>query len=230
MKTKETDMKKWILSVLAIVAWIGSVAVFASDYNDRKSDKRIFQTATVLPNGSSAEGAAWLKRTKNSVDGRVMVKVDKANTPYTIWWVVFNNPNRCSDMSCGENDVFTADGGKAAQVAVYNASGAISAASGEGGGVINVDLSTIAGEGAGRGTQNGPIPPGMSETPPFFQRVLQKGHGLCAEIHLDINEHEFNGDWVQELTYPENGHAFAVFEPVSKRCDRRRHRRGHDDD
>ena len=137
-----------------------------------------------------------------------------ANTPYSIWWVIFNNPAGCSDP-CGLDDL--GDGGAAADVAIFNASGAISAASGElksngkpaKGGVINVNLLVHAGEGAGNGSQDGP--PGA---PPFFGRVLAEGNGLCAEIHLDVNEHVFDGDWVQELTYPENPQAFAVFPPA----------------
>jgi hypothetical protein len=217
---KENVMKKLVASSLTILMWLGSTAVLADE-------PRVFQTSpvTAAEPGIVAEGAAWLKRAEDRVDGRVMATVDKANTPYSIWWVVFNNPAGCVD-ECGADDVFNMSGGAEADVAIFNASGAISAASGElkrngkpaKGGVINVDLSVIAGEGAGNGSQNGPIPPGANETPPFFQRVLQEGNGLCAEIHIDINEHEFSGDWVQELTYPENPQAFAVFPPVEG-CD-----------
>jgi len=198
-------MKKLVTGVLAILIWLGSTAALADPHKPR-----VFQTSPVLPaaDGIMAEGAAWLKRSRNRVDGRVMAKVHSANKAYSIWWVVFNNRKGCGE-SCGPEDVFTPDGGLKADVAVFNASGAISATSGDGGGIINVDLSVIAGEGAGNGSQYGP--PGA---PAFFGRDLNKNNGLCSEIHIDINEHEFDGDWVQELTYPENPQAFAVFPPV----------------
>lgn len=182
---------------------------------------RVFQTAEVqaaeVSPGSgvftSAEGAAWLKRSKDRVDGRVMARVDKPNVPYSIWWVVFNNPDGCID-ACGPADLM-ADGGEAADVAIFNASGAISAHDGETGkGIINADISVIAGEGAGVGSQVAPCPF------PFCQRDMNRNNGLCAEIHVDVNEHVFDGDWVFELTYPENPQAFAVF-PPTEQCKRR---------
>lgn len=184
---------------------------------------RVFQTAPIQASETApgsgvfttAEGAAWLKRSEDEVDGRVMAIVDKANTPYSIWWVVFNNPSSCTDP-CDFDDLFI----PAVEAAVFNASGAISAASGAlkrngkpaPGGVINVNLSVHAGEGAGNGSQ---APFCEAD---FCTNIMNEGNGLCAEIHVDINEHEFDGDWEQELTYPENPQAFAVFAPADE-CD-----------
>ena len=191
-----------------IFSWSALVVLFASSAAIADDRPRVFQTADIRPGGPgiAAEGAAWLKRSKNRVDGRVMAKVDKANKPYTIWWVIFNNPAACAEETCGPGDLFN----PAVDAAIFNASGAISAVSGDGGGVINVDISVIGREGAGNGSQIGPAPL------PFFMNDLRKNNGLCAEIHVDINEHDFNGDWVQELTYPENPQAFAVFPAVGK--------------
>ena len=153
-----------------------------------------------------------------------MAKVDKANTPYSIWWVIFNNPDGCI-AECGPADL--ADGGIAADVAIFNASGAISAASGDeaGGGVINVDLSVIGRESAGNGSQ------GPFCDAPFCMNDLRKNNGLCAEIHVDVNEHflEEGSDWVAELTYPESPQAFAIFPAVGKCSDRRHHHSGKKD-
>jgi hypothetical protein len=203
-------MKKIIASALAILMWFGSSAVLADP------DKpRVFQAAEIIPNPNDlspgAEGAAWLRRSKNKVEGRVMARVDTANQPYTIWWIIFNNPKGCSDP-CGEDDVFNASFGAEADVAVFNASGAISASTGAGGGVINVDLSVIGGEGAGIGSKVDP----SGGAAAFFSRVLKKNNGMCSEIHLDINRHDKNVDWVTELTTPETGHAFAVFPPTDE--------------
>jgi hypothetical protein len=207
-------MKRIIFSWSALVVLCASSAAFADDR------PRVFQTAEIQPAAPeiAAEGAAWLKRSKNRVEGRVMAKVDKANTPYSIWWVIFNNPDGCND-GCGIDDVL--NGGIAADAAVFNASGAISAASGDSGGVINVDISAIGRESSGNGSQVS----GFGDFFPFLNE-FRKNNGLCAEIHVDINEHEFNGDWVAELTYPENPQAFAVFPAVGE-CKGRGH---HDDD
>ncbi len=150
------------------------------------------------------------------VDGRVMVKVDKANTPYTIWWIVFNRPRHCAGYlnvpkdPCGLPDLFN----PLVQAAVFNASGAISAAAGEGG-VINVDVELIAGEGSNKGhAPFPPFPPGSGL--PDINGVLKPGNGCRAEIHMEGNEHaDFNADWVEELTQPEGvTHRFAIFPAV----------------
>lgn len=208
-------MKRLICVGLLPILTVTAQAVIADD------DPRVFQTAEIQASMNppmsgiftTAEGAAWLKRSENRIDGRVMAKVDTANEPYSIWWVVFNNRAGCGE-SCGPEDL--ADGGVAADVAIFNASGAISAATGEPGegGVINVDVSVIGGEGPSHGSQDPPCPA------PFCMpdRGLREDNGLCAEIHIDINRHEFNGDWVFELTYPEAPQAFAIFPPAED-CD-----------
>ena len=184
---------------------------------------RVFQTSPVINADTMMEdGAAWLKRSKNRVDGRIMTTVDVPGAPYSVWWIIFNNPSACATSPCGFNDLL--DGGKAARVAVFNASGAISALDGMGNAVINMDLSVIGGEGAAIGSQDPPdFPPWNGEAPgfeflePLFYRVLEKNNGKCAEIHLDINEHEMDSDWVSELTNPEVPQSFAVF-PAAPGC------------
>ncbi len=213
-------MKRIIFSCSALVVLCASSVAFADD------GPRAFQSAEIRASEiapgifSSAEGAAWLKRSENRVDGRVMAKVDKADTPYTIWWVIFNNPDACElERGCGPWDLMR-DGGADADVAIFNAGGAISAASGSlkrngkpaEGGVINIDISAIAGEGAGKGAQNPPMGAGGP-----WNRKLNMKNGLCAEIHVDLNQHEFSGDWVQELTYPESPQAFSIF-PAAEGC------------
>jgi len=205
-------MKVLLTSALAVVFCTLSMGAVADP------DKpRVFQTSPVLveleDETFEAIGAAWLKRSKDRVDGRVMATVGgDGGKPYTVWWVVFNNPAACVG-DCGPDDVFNESFGAEADVAVFNASGAISASDGNGNAVINLDLSAIGGEGAGNGSQGSPAPPFVK----FFGRVLKKNNARCAEIHLDINQHPELGDpidWVAELTYPESAHSFAVFPPA----------------
>ena len=65
-------------------------------------------------------------------------------------------------------------------------------------------------EGAGIGSQVSPAPPFVK----FFGRVLKKNNARCSEIHLDIQVHVMDTDWVSELRYPENLQSFAVFPPA----------------
>ena len=72
-----------------------------------------------------------------------MARVSTANAPYTIWWVIFNNPEKCATSPCDAPDLFD----EAVDAAVFNAGGSISAASGDDEtGVINLDISVLAGE------------------------------------------------------------------------------------
>ena len=201
-------MKVLLTSILAVV--FGTLSMGAVADPDKP---RFFQTSPVFDAGNLDEvGAAWLKRSKDRVDGRIMTTVAEAGIAYTVWWVIFNNPAGC-DGDCGEDDVFNESFGAEAEVAVFNASGAISASDGMGNGVINFDLSAIGGEGAGNGSQGSPLPDSVL----FFGRVLQKNNARCAEIHLDLNVHAglSDPDWVQELTYPSGvAESFAVFPPA----------------
>lgn len=183
---------------------------------------RVFQTAEMIvgdtfENAGQAEGAAWLRRSPTRVDGRVMVKVDKADIAYSIWWVVFNHPENCDQVppsACNVLDVVLNKDSVGA--AVFNASGAISAAAGDGG-VINVDIELNAREGSNKG--HAPFPPIPPESGlPFLDLngVLKKKNGCGAEIHIDVNEHSVFGDWVTELTQPQGEtHRFAIFPAVN---------------
>jgi hypothetical protein len=152
-----------------------------------------------------------------------MVQVDNADTPYSIWWIIFNNPEECAGAAaippepCALPDLFNED----VDAAVFNASGAISAADGKlttngkpaGGGVINVELELIAGEGSDNGHAMFPGRPfGVN-----LNGVLALANGCGAEMHLDINEHlVFDEGWVTELTQPEGEtHRFAIFAAVA---------------
>jgi len=204
-------MKVLTTSTLAVVFCSLSMAAVADP--DKSRD---FQATSVINATSGDEvGAAWLKRSKDRVDGRIMTTVDLAGTPYTVWWVIFNNPAGCI-AECGPGDLM-ADGGAAADVAILNASGAISAAGGVAG-VINFDMSVIGGEGASIGSQ---VPPPPASNAPPWNRILQKNNARCAEIHLDLNVHADSPEpvnWVKELTYPRppgNTESFAIFKPTA---------------
>ncbi len=216
-------MKNLIATTLGLILVLMSTAVFAD---------RVFQTSEMLagPDSNkpilSPQGAAWLRRSPKGVDGRIMVKVDQADTPYSIWFIAFNEPDECLGAlaiprePCGMGDVFN----PLVRVAVFNASGAISSHDGAeiGGGVINVDIEVIAGEGSDNGHAPFPIPD--------LNGVLEKGNGCGAEIHFDVNQHDvFDEGWVTELTQPEGmAHRFAIFPAVD--CKKNKKNKKNDDD
>ena len=95
-------MKYRVVGTLALALAGGPTMAFADD--DERKKARVFQTAPIQANQSRAEGGAWLKRSKNRVDGRVMAKVDHANAPHSIWWVIFHYPEFCME-GCGLDDL-----------------------------------------------------------------------------------------------------------------------------
>ena len=177
-----------------------------------------YQTSDVLDvsgAGKGYTGAAWLIRTEEGISGRIMTKVSTAGDPYTLWIVVFNNPEAC-DEGCDGSDLGTEEVGGA----VFNGSGAISAPDGglkrngkpAGGGVVNVDFSV----------------PAHALPNDLFLLIgdpagLHAGNGFGAEIHLVIDKHPPIGhgeSWIDDLTTtnfpgggPATGDSVAVFLP-----------------
>ena len=105
---------------------------------------------------------------------------------YTYWYVIFNNPENCSDP-CGEDDIFLGDGSpNAAQIAavgiavlggngeVANNGGRATFSGGLTEGVLGSGLDIVIGPGGLI-----PLGPGM----------LQAGKTMTAEIHIVIRNH-----------------------------------------
>ncbi len=179
-----------------------------ADKNGNSTDRR-YQTSNVIDASGAAlpyQGAAWMIRSRDAVSGRIMTKVSTQGDPYTLWIVVFNNPGAC-DGPCDGSDLGTAE----VQGSVFNGSGAISAASGDGG-VLNIDFSVPA----------SPLPSDL-----FMligdPRGLRKHNGFGAEIHLVIDKHPpvtAGLSWISDLTTtnfpgagPNTGERVAVFVP-----------------
>lgn len=165
----------------------------------------------------ASQGAAWLKRSEVGLDGRIMVNVDSAGDPYTVWWVIFNNPEACLDTNGVVLDPLTGDivtlcNGPDLSVpavggAVINASGSITASNGKlkkngkpaGGGVLNANIALVAGEISG----------GDSGLCCFG--ALAIGNGKGAEVHVVVDAHPVFDSFIVDLNTPEQGHRGAVF-------------------
>ena len=175
-----------------------------------------YQTSNVVDASGANNGyvgAAWLMRTGEGVRGRIMTRVSTAGDPYTLWIVVFNNPDACTD-GCGEDDLGVEEVG----ASVFNGGGAIAAPDGQlkengkpaGGGIVNFDFTLPA----------HPLPNGLFV---LFGDPdgLYAGNGYGAEIHLVIDKHpsiQPGMSWVNDLTTtnfpgmgPATNDSFAVF-------------------
>lgn len=176
---------------------------------------RRYQTANVFDGAvgpGQRKGAAWLIRSKNGIQGRIMSNVPTAGDPYTLWMVVFNRPAKC-DGPCDDPDLLNPE----VRGSVFNVSGAISADNGKGGGVVNMDFNVVAGNlprdlfilfGEGGG--------------------LRRNNGYRAQVALVIDQHPpitpGTDSWIGDLTTtnfpgigPATSTAFAIFVPCADR-------------
>jgi hypothetical protein len=77
------------------------------------------------------DGSSTLVRTKDGIAATLQTSDLQPGNGYTMWWVIFNNPEKCQYSmpgvtSCGEEDVFGEPFGETpVQVSVQYAAGAI---------------------------------------------------------------------------------------------------------
>lgn len=108
-----TQSKKFVLTAAAAALFAGALSA---------------ETATSgavrrFADGSTVEGASsTLVRSNDSVTGTVLTTLSPDETA-TIWWVVFNKPENCSDDVCDDNDVLPPPGNVDAGVSVIYATG-----------------------------------------------------------------------------------------------------------
>lgn len=133
-----------IFAVALAVMMVGGAAVAAGHLQSSTTD---VQDTYWFADDSNAGGKSILTRT----DTMVVATVEAANLvpgdAHTLWFVVFNNPEECSDP-CGEDDIFLPDGNLneegivAAQIAIGNATGNVAKSNGtaEFGGVLRRGL------------------------------------------------------------------------------------------
>lgn len=206
-------MMKTILKLAAVMTILLPIAATADDDDKRGHKSRTFQVGQVsdLTTGQPGNGAAWLKRGKNKVEGRIMTDTGTPGVPTTVWWLIWNAPGDCNHPIYSEDGSLLANcnpGMGDAPSAVMYASSVISVPDGLGGGIINAHAHLKSREAAG------------GEMQPCCFGMLPKGMGKKAEIHMVVETHPgptevgFRG-WPTELTVP-NGNAIrgVPFLPV----------------
>jgi len=205
-------------TILAAILLLSCLCV-GSAWADQGKNPTTFQATDVFSADGlmSMTGASWLVRSKHGFSGRIMSQVSDPGYAYTVWLVVFNNPEACVD-GCNDEDL----GSSAVQGAVFYGNAAISASDGVAGGVVNIDFNTVA-DGIPDGTFR---LDDLLPDPIFYQKGLRRGNGFGAEVHVVIDHHpgpakDGTESWVPDLTTtnfpggPNTNHRFAVFAPVS---------------
>lgn len=123
----------WVAVAAIGLLLVGSAAVAVGHLQASLTD---VQPVLSFEDLSDTGGQSVLTRT----DGMVVLALEAADLEpgdaYTVWWVVFNAPENCSDGECGEDDIFHPDGTldvagvQAAQVGVGSATGNIARTNG----------------------------------------------------------------------------------------------------
>jgi hypothetical protein len=175
-RTKITLISTLTLGVIGIAAAVyfalaGSAQASSGTY---LSNNILYRFADATP----IEGTvSTLSRTENGISTTVQTSELEEGHAYTLWWVIFNNPQFCEHgmpglSKCGEEDVFGEPfGDTPVKVSVQNAGGNIIGGTGRG------DFGAYLSEGE--------IPEGIGR--------LVFGSGLLdakkAEVHLVLRDH-----------------------------------------
>lgn len=103
------------VAALAIAAIGIGIGAYVGSAGDAEAAGDPVNTSNVykFEDGSMVDGAsATLVRTENGITASLNTDGLDTNHAYTLWWVVFNNPENCDFpvaglTTCGEGDVFT---------------------------------------------------------------------------------------------------------------------------
>ena len=171
-----------IRSILIVLLVIGGSYAFASDKSD-KSDKDGKGGWTSLQDAEMFDivddgvfmgvGGGTLLRSKNAVEARLSMLVLDPGAAYTVWWVIFNKPSKCSAPGCGPGE----DIDQVEQSVIY-ANGFVAGYDG----VANVTAHLNAGK----------VPAGWDVFLGWKdgnKSGLKKGNGNKAEFHMVVRSH-----------------------------------------
>ena len=153
-----------------------------------------FQASDVVTfdTGVAVGGAGTLLRTDNSVELRAMMSGLDTNAVYTLWWIIFNNPEECTTGTapalCGGGDLDPdrdGEGVNPVDRGVRNAAAFITGMDGTG----NVRAS---------------LQEGASPTGPAMAGFGQLNDSVGAEIHIVVQTHgaPLVGSVATQMTIP----------------------------
>ena len=151
-----------------------------------KADVFTFFNADGSPAAGDVVGEATLKRSKESVNLTVHTTGLGSGDAYTIWWIIFNNPDACDPAGCSGADFPQNGGDPAVEASVMNATGRVADSDG------NAWFSAV-------------LPGGFMHTNPDSGNVRQAfGPGLQnvkgAEIHIVVRCHGLWSNNVEQIS------------------------------
>ena len=125
------------LSVLgaAGIVFVASIGVAAAAGHLQTSATDA-QPVSWFADGSDTGGRSYLTRTEGMLFSSIEADNLTPGNAYTVWWIVFNDPDKCSAPGCGEDDIFNEDstlntqGVMEAKISVGNATGNIAKSDG----------------------------------------------------------------------------------------------------
>lgn len=173
--------------ILIVFIAIGGSNAFADDDDDEGEEGSwtSFQSAEMVDFGTGADvkGGGILLRSKNAVEARLSTMGLDAGTAYTVWWVIFNKPSKCSASECGEDDIVIGEmlnrhAIDQAEISVIYANGFVTGTDG----VANVTAHLNAGK----------VPAGWDVDFGWKddkKSGLKKENGNKAELHLVVRSH-----------------------------------------
>jgi len=109
----KVQIKPWIQVVALVSLMVITSITVAQDVD--MSDEPIVAVTNVLVEGTDEviEGAeSVLVRLHHGLSMTIETTGLEPNHVYTVWWVIFNNPENCSDDVCGPDDVFLMEDGE----------------------------------------------------------------------------------------------------------------------
>ncbi|MEN8114263.1 MAG: hypothetical protein ABFS21_07730 [Actinomycetota bacterium] len=188
-----------VVMVLMAVMLVAGVAFAAGGTEMTVTDT---QSVQWFADGTDTGGYSYLTRTSDELLLSAEAQDLIPGNAYTVWWVVFNNPEACSAPGCSEDDIFGEDGN-------LNVEGVIAAGIAVGNATANVAKANGTAEFGAR-LKKGDT---MSDHQILFPSGLAGGALLTAmpgdaEIHLIFQDHgQARGgpELLNQLTYVETG-------------------------
>ncbi len=150
-----------LVAMAVLFAHAGEPALAVGNGGSTYQSANAVDFTTGVPVG----GAGTLYRSANSLRVRIATSGLDAGAAYTVWWVIWNDPNRCSE-ACGDDDVGIRGN------TIFYATGFVTGDDGTG----NVSAQLDAGH----------LPDG---TDVLIPGGLQPGKGMRAEVHMVIRTH-----------------------------------------
>jgi hypothetical protein len=163
------SFKLVLSSLAAVLALSGSNLAQAQTSH---GDVFTFMNADGTPAAGDVVGSATLHRSHDGVRLHASTTWLNAGSAYSVWWIIFNNPDACGDDGCTDADF----GNPAVEASVLNATGRIA------GGDGSATFSAFLGVGQihtnpASGTLRHPFGPGLQDVRRAEIHVVIRSHG-----------------------------------------------------